>query len=284
MSDQQDATREVTLVDIAEFLFQNWGVLALSGLMGAILSVVYLVTIPAKYTSTGVFEVAQLRTSVLQSADAIQPLRLSGLASEAPDFLIYRLRLPQAYSPKALKECGLERASIGKILDTLRVSAVRGAPNTVSFTVQGEYTPELARQCAIGFFEMIRDQQTAMLTPFRTELQNALSLLKERLAENQNFMRQSDVRDNAGAYLARYSEALSATRNILLIETALASDSSTRLLIEPNLGTMVAPPSRIRTLFVGTCAGLFVGLVVAILFTWFRRTRRSRERGQTRSL
>lgn len=284
MSNQQDAAREVTLADVFDFLFQNWGILLIAGCVGAIFSAVYLIMLPVQYMSTGVFEVAQVRPSVLQSADVVQPLRLSGLTSETPDLLIYRLRLPQAYSSKALKECGLERASIGKILDTLRVSAVKGAPSAVSFTVQGNFTPELARQCAVSFFEMIREQQTAMLTPFRTELQNALDLMRERLVENQNFMRQVDARDNAAAYLLRYSEGLSAARNILLIETALASDSSARLLIEPNVGTIVAPPSKVRILFVGVCAGLLVGLVVSILRLWFRRSRRAREFGQAGAL
>ena len=284
MNDQHDAAREVTLVDIFRFLFQNWIVLLLAGFVGVILSVVYLMRVPIYHASTGVLEVAQMRPSVLQSADAVQSLRLSGLTSEAPDLLIYRLRLPQAYSPKALKECGLERASIGKILDTLRVSTVRGATNTVSFTVQGEFTPDLARQCAISFFEMIRDQQAAMLTPFRTELQNALNLLKERLVENQNFMRQADARDNAAAYLLRYSEGISAARNILLIETALASDASTRLLVEPNIGTLVAPPSKVRVLFLGVCAGLLAGLGVALVRTWISRTKRSRKLGEANAL
>lgn len=278
MIDQQQGTREVTLADIVEFIIQNWIVLFAAGLAGAILSLVYLTTLPVRYESTGVLEVAQVRPSVLQTADAVQPLRLSGLASETPDLLIYRLRLLQAYSPKVLKDCGLEHASISSIQSTLRASPVKGAPSAVSFTVMSNRTPELTRQCAMSFFEMIRDQQATMLMPYRTELQNALTLLRERLVENQNFMRQVDNRDNTAAYLLRYSEAISAARNILLLETALATDSSTRLLVEPSIATLVTS-SKTRVLFLGICAGLFVGLIAAFVRSWVKASRKSRAYG-----
>ncbi len=253
---------EISIKDIIDFLAESWKSIVLTGLLGLIGSIVYLLMIPNQYQATAQIQMAQISTN----NNNTNPL---GVNIEDPNLLMARLRLPSTYSNQEIKACDFESegAASEALVKVVKFSPVKGVLSMIELKVNRD-SKEVAIACAQSLFENIKASQNEIIKPFVEEAKTLLVKYQERLTNSQALVSRADKSGAAlsAAYLANRDEVKFLTEEILRLNTFITTaDTRQAKLVSPIYASdaPVAPKKKIA-LIVGLFAGLFLGLLLKL--------------------
>jgi len=268
MSEQsfnQASEDEISLKDIIDFLMESWKTILGIGLLGLLGSVGFLAVTPNQYEATAQIQMAQI--SANNNNNNTNPL---GVNVEEPNLLMARLKLPTTYSAEEIKACGLEgqKMPAESIVAMSKFSAIKGAGSIVELKIRME-SREQAVVCAQALFENIRESQNQIIKPYIEEAKGLLIKYQARLKEAQELVIRADKSGAAlsAAYLANRDEVKFLTDESIRLNTFVtAGDARQAKLVSPIYASEAAVfPKKKNALKVGILAGLFLGLLLAMV-------------------
>jgi LPS O-antigen subunit length determinant protein (WzzB/FepE family) len=254
---------EISLKDIVNFLVESWMAIVLTGLLGIVGSVTYLLITPNQYQATAQIQMAQISTN---NSNNISPL---GVNVEDPNLLMARLKLPTTYSAQEIKDCGFESSpAVYEVLAaTTKFSAVKGVGSIIELKIN-RGSKEIAITCAQSLFENIKASQNQIIKPYVDEAKTLLVKYQDRLTNSQSLISRADRSGAAlsAAYLANRDEVKFLTEEILRLNAFITSSHTRQAkLVSPIYASdnPVAPKKKIA-LIAGLFAGLFFGLLLML--------------------
>lgn len=250
----------ISFIDVFEFLWQNWITISAFTAAGVIASVVYLNSAQQKYEA-----IAQVLMAQVSDGKAESP---AGINIEDPNLLVTRLRLPSTYTEEAVVACSLDVKSRGgeNVADMVKAVPVKNVPSMVEIHVQ-HTRPELAQKCATALFEMVKLQQTMIVSPLLDESRKALAEANGKLAAIQNLIAKSDkTLIQSIAYLAIRDEINYLKNRIdrLRQDVILGEQRKTRLAAPVYASDIAVHPRKSRSLLIGLLAGVVLGTIIAV--------------------
>lgn len=261
-STQED---EISLGDIIDFLVESWRVIILTGILGVLSSVAYLLITPNQYQATAQIQMAQISAS--KNNNNTNPL---GINIEESSALIARFKLPSNYSTQEIVACDFESSKLPfeDLVAAVKFSVVKGVESMIELKINRE-SKELAITCAQSIFDSIKTSQNKIVKPYIEESKILLVKYQDRLANSQSIVSRADKSGAAlsAAYLASRDEVKFLTDEILRLNAFVeAADSRQTKLVSPIYVSddPVFPKKKIA-LVVGLLAGLFLGLFLAIV-------------------
>lgn len=248
---------EIGFMDILDFIADHWKMILGTGIAGAALAGGYLVLSEPEYEASALVRMAQFRAGTAEDGGFI----------ESPALLIERLKIPTTYSPEALRACGLDgQAESPPMRASSLVKAVMPKDlSSVAILTVRQSSPALAKHCVVGIYEMIREQQAALIKPYKDEERRQLAVLQSRQRENQEFI--TDMEKSPlyqAAFLAKRDEMLYLAHRIDELAQSIAWVSPTSLLAPAYVSDQPVQLKLRQTLFMATMGGLMLGLLLAL--------------------
>ena len=274
ISDEQ--ADEFNLFDLINFWITNWKTIVVFSLAGFISAYIYLVVTPKKFQSDALIEVAQIFSGTGNSEYIRSGLNTISL-EQAP-MIVERLSKSTMYLPETLRTCGLSEDSSGREILKRSVSTrlIKGLDSLIEISVQRN-DPQVAKQCAEGIFNLLKQQQWVLLNEYRANQQKTLKDAKSRLDDNLALITKLEKNGlSQTIYLVRRDEINELRQKINHLQRVLAYDGQTRLIEPIYQATEAIYPIRNKVMAFGAMAGLLLGLFVAIssklLSKWRRNT------------
>ena len=259
-SQEIDLQEEISLLDILRFLKGAYKTILVFGVLGFTAAIAYLAITPKQYEAT-----VQIAMAQISSNNNISPL---GINIEEPALLIARLSSPTSYTPKAIAACGLqdqENAALA-VSKSIKSMNPKGVANVVELKTFGE-SPQVAQDCALGVFDLIKTTQAQIMAPYIEEAKVKLADDQERLQKAKEVVARSDKSGAAigASYLSTRDEIRYLLDEITALKNVVTSNQNraTRM-VAPIFAsdTPIAPKKRI-VLAAGLLGGLFLGLLIA---------------------
>ncbi len=254
---------EISLEDIIDFLMESWKVILGIGLLGLLGSVGFLAVTPNQYEAIAQIQMAQISAN----NNNTNPM---GVNVEEPNLLLMRLKVPTTFSDEDMNACGLkgQKKPAESIVAMTNFSAVKGVGSIVELKIQME-SREGAIICAQALFESIRESQNQILKPYIEEAKVLLAKYQDRLKDTQSLVSRADKSGAAlsAAYLANRDEVKFLTDESIRLNTFItAGDARQTKLVSP-IYASEAPvyPKKKNFLIVGFLAGLFIGVLLAMI-------------------
>ena len=255
---------EISLLDILHFLKSAWKAIAIFGLIGITLSIVYLATTPKQYEATAQIAMAQI--GAVNNNNNLNPL---GVNIEEPTLLIARLSTPTSFDPKTINACGLEgKPDAGAALvKGIKLAPLKGLANVVELKTVGA-SPEAALSCASAVFELIKTAQTQIVSPYIEKVELTLADDKDRLEKAKELLSKADKSGSAmgAVYLSTRDEIRFLLDEITALKNVVTSNESrvTRLVAPIYASDAPITPKKRMVLAAGLFGGLFLGLMIAL--------------------
>ncbi len=260
---------EISIKDIIDFLMESWKSIVLTGLLGLIGSIAYLLMTPNQYQATAQIQMAQISANSNTSTTNTNPL---GVNIEDPNLLMARLKLPTTYSAQEIKACGFESSATPSetLAASAKFSAVKGVGSMIELKINRD-NKETAIACAKSLFENIKASQNEIIKPYTEEAKTLLVKYQDRLTNSQSLVSRADKSGAAlsAAYLANRDEVKFLTEEILRLNTFITTaDTRQAKLVSPIYASdvPVAPKKKIALI-----AGFFTGLFLGLLFMLGKR-------------
>lgn len=231
----------------------------IANVVALLLAGIFLLLIVPKYESSAPIEMAKF--------DAGSTGELTKVI-EVPELLIERLHVPTSYTDEVSRLCDLlnEDEPHERIKQLITLSALKGVNAVVNLSVR-QATPDMARQCFIAVFEMIRKQQADLFKPTSEQinksiavLRNRLNVYQARLSENDNLSIQPLV------YLATRDESLFLMGQIESLERKLTF-ADTRLVTPVYTNEKPVYPRKELVLAMAVVSGTLLGLVLSMILS-----------------
>jgi LPS O-antigen subunit length determinant protein (WzzB/FepE family) len=254
---------EISIKDIIDFLVESWKSIVLTGLLGLIGSIVYLLMTPNQYQATAQIQMAQISAN---SNNNTNPL---GINIEDPNLLMARLRMPSTYSNQEIKACDFESAEAPSeaLVKVAKFSPVKGVLSMIELKVNRD-SKEFAIACAQSLFDNIKASQNEIIKPYIEEAKTLLVKYQERLTNSQALVSRADKSGAAlsATYLANRDEVKFLTEEILRLNTFITTaDTRQAKLVSPIYASDVPVfPKKTISLILGLMAGLFLGLLFVL--------------------
>ncbi len=252
---------EISLKDIIDFLIESWKLIFVTGLLGVLASIGYLLVTPNQYQAIAQIQVAQVSTGSIAN-----PL---GVNIEDPNLLIARLKLPSTYSAEAIKACGFENVSNSaeSLAAITKFSAVKGIGSMIELKIN-RYSKEAAIVCAQALYENIKISQNEIIKPYVEEYKILLAKYQQNLINSQSLVARADKLGSglSAAYLANRDEVRFLTEDILRLNTFIMIAEIRQAKLASPIYVADAPilPKKKNSLIIGLMAGLFLGLLFVI--------------------
>jgi capsular polysaccharide biosynthesis protein len=253
---------EISIKDIIDFLSESWKSIFAVGVIGLLVALAFVWVTPSQYEAT-----AQIKMAQIDAGNNTNPL---GVNLEEPNTLIARLKMPSAYSPEEIKACNLANSqSPGESMVGLaNISAVNGTTSIVKLKIRSE-SKEQAVACAQGIYEGIRESQSQIMNPYIEKARILLLKYQVRLQDVQALIARADKPGSAlsVAYLANRDELRFLSDESIRLNAIITSgDTRHAKLISPIYAsdTPVLPKKKL-SLVIGLLAGLFLGLLFALI-------------------
>lgn len=266
------------LFPVLKFLLGAWKSILAGGVGGAVLAAGYLAVTAPQYEASALISMAQVPATGNANNTNAGP---SIASVEDPTFLIERLKMPSTYTPAAIAACGMGQTgmpaeAMSRLIDVTRP---RSVGSVIVIRVRKE-SPQLATQCVNGLFEMIREQQAAMVKPVEEDLQGALVDLEARLSAKQGDHEKAERQGlYQSVFLAKRDELLFLNQQIYTLRRATRRMTPTTLVSPIYARANPVAPQRSLVVIAATLAGLFGGLLLAAGFREAARWRVSAGRG-----
>jgi hypothetical protein len=246
---------QISLVDILIFLKGAWKTIAISGVLGFLISIAYLLIAPNQYE-------ALANISIMRVAPV-------GANIEEPAALIARMSLPTGVDDSVMIACGLQDAPNlqAQLTKAIKLSIPKGVANVVELKVTRP-SQELANACAMSVIEFIKKSQT-LLNSLNLEVSKVrLAKVDERIAEDKVLL--SKIDPTRGPASASYFGILQEIRNLederdKILKTLDPKDMQvTNLQFPINLANKPVYPKKALSLIAGLLGGLFFGFFIAL--------------------
>jgi capsular polysaccharide biosynthesis protein len=257
---------EMSLVDVFRFLKGAWKAIIIFGLIGIVLSIVYLAFTPKQYEATAQIAMAQI---IVPSNTSYSSLNPQGINIEDPNLLIARLSTPTSFDSKVINACGLDgKPDAAAILaKNIKLSLPKGIPNIVELKTV-DASPEAARSCASAIFELIARSQSQILAPYIEEAKVKLEDDEARLAKAVSVVAKADKSGQAmsASYLSTRDEVRFLLDEIAGLKNVVFNNKNrgTRLIAPIYASDAPIAPKKRMALMSGIFGGLFLGLLIAI--------------------
>lgn len=265
--DQEQAVdlnvEEDSLMDILRFLKGAWKLMALAGILGLAISIVYLVLTPKQYEAASQITMAQIGVA---NSGYINPL---GVNIEEPSLLIARMSLPTSLTPSVIAACSLQdQADSAMMLSkSMKLTVPKGVANIVELKTFGP-TPQAAQDCNMAVFELIKTTQAQIIAPYIEEAKTKLVDDEGRLQKAKDLVAKADNSGSAmgAVYLSIRDEIRYLLDEITALKNVVTSNQNraTRLVAPIYAGNMPISPKKRAALAAGLLGGLFFGLLFAL--------------------
>ena len=254
---------EISLLDILRFLKGAYKTILVFGILGTVAAIAYLAITPKQYEATVQIAMAQISST---NNNNISPL---GVNIEEPALLILRLSSPSSFTTEAKVACGLQDQANAALALTkaIKLTIPKGAANVVELKTFGG-SQQVAQDCALGVFELIKTTQTQIAAPYFEEAKIKLADDQERLQKARDVVARSDKSGAAmsASYLSTRDEIRFLLDEISNLNNIVASNQnrSARMIAPIYAGDAPITPKKRMVLAAGLLGGLFLGLLIAL--------------------
>ncbi len=261
-SEEASDVSEISLLDILRFLKQAYKAIAIFGLIGIALSIVYLGMTPKQYEASVQIAMAQIGAA----NNNISPL---GVNIEEPALLISRLSFPTSFTPGVIAACGLQdQVNAGVSLSkSIKLTPAKGVASVVELKTFG-LSPQSAQDCALGVFELIKTTQAQIVAHYIEEAKVKLADDEDRLQKAKDLVARSDKSGAAmsASYLLTRDEIRYLLDEITALKNVVTSNQNraTRMVAPIYASDTPIAPKKWMVLAVGLLGGLFLGLLLAL--------------------
>jgi len=259
----QISETEISLLDILRFLKSAWKVIAIFGFIGIALSIAYLASTPKQYEASVQIAMAQIGAA---NNNNNNPL---GVNIEEPALLIWRLSSPTSFTPEVIATCGLQdqaNASVS-LSKSIKLTLPKGVASVVELKTFGP-TPQVAQECALGVFELIKTTQSQIVAPYIEEAKIKLADDEDRLAKAKDLVAKSDKSGSVigAAYLSIRDEIRYLLDEITSLKNVVSSNQnrSTHMVAPIYANDTPIAPKKWMVLAAGLFGGFFLGLLIAL--------------------
>lgn len=258
-----NSDHEISLLDILRFLKGAWKAIAIFGLIGIALSITYLAITPKQYEASVQITMAQIGAA---NNNNINPL---GVNIEEPALLIARLSSPTSFTSEVIAACGLQDQENPSVLlsKSIKLTLLKGVANVVELKTFGP-TPQLAQECALAVFDLIKTTQAQIVAPYIEEAKVKLADDEDRLQKAKDLVTRSDKSGSAmsASYLSTRDEIRYLLDEITSLKNVVSSNQnrSTRMVAPIYAGDAPIAPKKQMVLAAGLFGGLFLGLLTAL--------------------
>jgi capsular polysaccharide biosynthesis protein len=246
---------EISLIDILIFLKGAWKTIAITGVLGLLISVAYLL----------------ITTNQFEALANISMMRVSpaGANIEEPAALIARMSLSTNVDDSVMAACDLQDAPNmqAQFTKAIRLSIPKGVANVVELKVTRP-SPELANACAMSLIKFITNSQTLLNSPNLEASKVRLAKVDERLAEDKVLL--SKIDPTRGPASPSYFAILQEIRNLedereKTLKILEAKDmQATNLQFPIDVANKPVYPKKTLSLIAGLLGGLFFGFLIAL--------------------
>ena len=254
---------EISLLDILCFIKSAWKTIAIAGLCGLVISILYLLMTPNQYEVLAQMQMARVPQDK-------SPL---GVNVEEPVALIARMSLPTSFNEAVIAACGLQEASnqAAQFSKVIKFGIPKGVASVVELKVTRP-TPEVAKTCAASIIDVITQSQAAMIAPMaqasKQRNQERLVKVDERLTQDKALLAKAEQPKGpiSPTYFAILSEIRALEDERASLSKVVANESlQNAALLSPIYGSdNPVSPKKLVALAAGVLGGLFLGLLVAL--------------------
>ena len=265
-SDTSSQTDEISLIDILRFLKGAYKVIIIFGLIGMALSIAYLAMTPNQYEASVQITMARIGAANNNNNNNISPL---GVNIEEPALLVSRLSYPTSFTPQTIAACDLQDqsnagVSLGK---SIKLTVPKGVASVVELKTFGG-TPQVAQDCALGVFDLIKTTQAQIVAPYIEEAKVQLANDEERLQKARDLVAGSDKSGAAmsASYLLTRDEIRYLLDEITALKNVVAINQNrvTRMVAPIYVSDTPIAPKKHMVLAAGLFGGLFLGLLISL--------------------
>jgi hypothetical protein len=239
------------------FLRNSWMYWASASLIGVIIALTLIFTMPPSYRATAL-------VTTMQPYDSKAPS--FGIISEGPNEVMARFANPAVFDVETLNLCGVV-GSASNFRD-FKILPVPNVPTWIQIYVT-KNSPETSLQCLDAIYKLVKDNQNIILNSYIDIAKKRISENDTKLEKAKNLVAKADKTEAlaGAAYLATRDEI-----RLLLEETAqlrniiLSRENYTaRLIVKPYVEKESAG-RRIRSLlFQGLFFGFIFGIFIYII-------------------
>lgn len=257
---------DISFIYILRFLKDAYKTIAITSMIGLVISAVYLTVTPNQYEA-----VAQIAMAQVSTTNNNKP-NLLFVNIEEPVLLIARLSSPTSFTPQVIEACGFQdQANAALALSkSIKLTAPKGIANLVELKTFGP-TPQSAQECNLGVFELIKTTQSQIVAPYISDVKVTLDGDIERLAKARELVSRADKSGSAigAAYLSTRDEIRDLLNEIAMLRSVVISSQNrtTRLVAPIYANNTPIAPKKVIALAAGILGGFCLGLLIA----WIRQ-------------
>ena len=250
---------EISLLDILIFLKGTWKTIAITGILGFILSGIYLIITPNQYEAIANIAMGRIASS--------------GANIEEPSALVNRMSLPSSFDAAVIASCGLQDSGnlATQLSKSIKLSIPKGAVNVIELKVTRP-SPELAQACATSVFDGIAKSQTQMIGRLaeanKTRNSDRLVKVQDRLAQDKALL--SKAEQPRGVLSPAYFLILTEIHTLEDEREKLTASIDAKDVQSANLQSPIyvadkpVYPKKLISLLAGLMGGLLLGLLIAL--------------------
>lgn len=264
--------REISLADILGFLRRSLKPILISGLLGLVISVTYVLSAQKRYEAIVHIAMAQIW---VDKSDTYQIMNI-----EEPNLLLARLSFPTSFSQKEAEACGfhVKPSDAEALPKTLKMTVVRGVPGVVELRAFGN-SPGLAKDCLGAIFELVKISQKQLTesinAPIKTELDEHELRLKNAYKYISTYNKLSSGRNIDLQYMASRDEIRYLENKISNLRGKIYDNQNrvTRMIAPIYASEIPVGPKLIALVLMGLFSGLFLGLILSLGCEYWRGLR-----------
>ena len=252
----------ISLLDILLFLKGAWKTIAIMGVLGVLSSIIFLLVTPNQYEATAQIRMAQVSLST--------PTNPFGTIIEDPASLILRMQVPTNYDEATILACGHQNVlgAAEGLAKHINLSIPKGLVGAVELKVIAPST-EQAKDCVSAIVMRVTYLQAEFAKPFIDEAKIKLAQDNERIEQARRLIIKADQSGQAMsvAYLSARDEMsyFLTDREKMIDLINSVKERRTRLVSPIYVSERPVSPKKAVSLVAGFAAGLFLGLLIALI-------------------
>lgn len=257
-SDSPPGEIEVSLVDILCFLKSTWKTIAITGIVGVIMAIVYLAIAPKQYEAT-----SQIAVTKFGNTNPI--LKHPNLTFQGPTPLNLIIISLGNITTQTLDICGHKNQA--SITSEIKLTTLDEAAGIVMLKTFGQ-TPQIAQECNLAIFDLMKVTQQQFINPYIKSVkarilndQDRLAALSQQIAS----LEKSNLSISVSYFFIRDEIRFLRDEILALNEVIeLSQNFPTRIISSVYVSNRPVTPKKSVVLTVGCFGGLFLGLLIAV--------------------
>lgn len=260
---ESETDSEISLLDVFIFLKGAWKTIAIMGALGVLSSIIFLLVTPKQYEA-----IAQIRMAQVSLSTPTNPF---GTVIEDPTSLILRMQIPTNYDEATILACGYQNVLGAEegLAKHIKFSIPKGGLVGAVELKANALSTEQAKDCANAVVVRIAHLQAEFAKPFIDEAKLKLAQDNERIEQARRLIIKADQSGQAmsAAYLSARDEMsyFLTDREKMIDLINSAKERGTRLVSPIYASKRPVSPKKTVSLVAGFAAGLFLGLLIALI-------------------